>query len=96
MFFRRMNEPPSVSNSNRCPVCNIKLPFSLAMHMVAAHSPNSIENTAETPDVNFRQFQVSAYQQSQPNSASDSRRANHTHKGKSEFVRRKENRRRCS
>ena len=92
MLFRRMNEPPSVTDSTRCPVCNIRLPFSLAMHMVAAHSPNAIENTAGTPEVNFRQFQVSAYQQSQPNSASDSRRANHTQKDKSSPVRRRDRR----
>jgi hypothetical protein len=62
------------------------------MHMVAAHSPNAIENAAETPDANFRHFQVSSYQQSQPNSAADSRRANHDRKGKSGFGRRREKR----
>jgi hypothetical protein len=89
-----MNEPPSAIDSTRCPICDIKLPFSLAMHMLAAHSPNAIENGVETPGANFRYLQVAASQQSMPNSASDIRRANHTHKGKkSKFERRKKKRR---
>ena len=83
-----MNEPPSAIDSTRCPVCDIKLPFSLAMHMLAAHSPNATKNSSETPGVNFRYLHISAYQQSQPNSASDSRRANHTQSAKSKFVKR--------
>ena len=39
MLFRRMNEPPSVSDSTRCPVCNIRLPFSLAMHRRREQTP---------------------------------------------------------
>jgi len=93
MLFRRMNEPPSVFDSTRCPVCNIKLPFSLAMHMVAAHSPNAIENAQKTHAV-FGHVQASAYQQSRSNPPSDSGRAHHMHKVKSEFVGRRERRKR--
>jgi hypothetical protein len=94
MLFRRMNEPPSVSDSTRCPVCNIKLPFSLAMHMVAAHSPNAVEKAEKTPDAVFGHVQASAYHQSRSNPPSDSGRGHHMHKVKSEFVGRRERRKR--
>jgi len=94
MIVHRMNELPSLSDSTRCPVCNIKLPFSLAMHMVAAHSPNAIENAEKTPDAAFGHVQASAYQQSRSNPPSDSGRAHHVHKVKSEFVGRRERRKR--
>jgi hypothetical protein len=94
MIVHRMNELPSVSDSTRCPVCNIKLPFSLAMHMVAAHSANAIENAEKTPDAVFGHVQASAYHHPRPNPPSESRRPNQVHKVKSEFVGRRENRRR--
>src|SRR5579859_6118950 len=65
--FPRMNEPTAVPDSTRCPVCNIKLPFSLAMHMVAAHSSNAIENPEKTPDVAFGHVKASSYHQPRAN-----------------------------
>ncbi len=37
MVSGSVNEPPR-PNSEHCPVCGIKIPFSLAMHMMTAHS----------------------------------------------------------
>jgi hypothetical protein len=88
-----MNESLSVFDSTRCPVCNIKLPFSLAMHMVAAHSSNSIESVEKIADAAFGHVKASAYHHSMPNPTADSKRKNQVHKVKSEFVGRRENRR---
>jgi hypothetical protein len=61
--------------------------------MVAAHSSNAIE-IAETQDVAFGHVKASAYHHTTPNPPSESRRPNQVHKVKSEFVGRRENRRR--
>ena len=83
----RMNDLRPLSGSDRCPVCNVKVPFSLAMHMVAAHSPNAIENAAQSPDVTLREIQASAYLQSHQKDASDVRRPNRPRRGKRDFAR---------
>jgi hypothetical protein len=64
------------------------------MHMVAAHSSNAIESDEKIPDVAFGHVKASAYHQSMPNTPADSKRPNQVHKVKSEFVGRRENRRR--
>ncbi len=42
-----VNEAPTRNESGRCPVCNSKIPFSLALHMQAAHSPEAMRRNAE-------------------------------------------------
>jgi hypothetical protein len=88
-----MNEPPSRSDSKLCPICSAKIPFSLAMHMVAAHSPNAIENTATTPELAFRDAQALAHQHWEPKPVSDSRGPNQTRGGSSKFARKNGRRR---
>ena len=64
------------------------------MHMVAAHSSNAIENVEKIPDVAFGHVKASAYHHSVPNPRADSKTKYQVHKVKSEFVGRRETRRR--
>ena len=41
-----VNERTPRSGFEMCPICTARIPFSLAMHMVAAHSPNAIKTSA--------------------------------------------------
>jgi len=91
MLEHRVNEQAPKSDFKLCPICRARIPFSLAMHMVAAHSPNAIENSAETPDVKFREFQALAHQQSPSNLASESKRSGRSAGARPRFVRRKGN-----
>ena len=85
-----VNEQTPRSDFELCPICTAKVPFSLAMHMVAAHSSNAIETSAETPNVNLRNVQASAHRQSQSKPPWRSKRLNHTRRG---FVRNRVQRR---
>jgi len=76
-----VNEQTPRSDFELCPICTGKVPFSLAMHMVAAHSSNAIETSAETPNVNLRNVQASAHRQSQSKPPWHSKRLNHTRRG---------------
>jgi hypothetical protein len=93
MLSHSMNEPSTRSDSKLCPICKAKIPFSLALHMVAAHSPNALERSVETPDMTFRDAQASALQQSQSRAFSDSTRPPRSARGKSGYERRKGKRR---
>ena len=47
MLRAKMNEPSARPDPKLCPICKSKIPFSLALHMVAAHSPEAKERMAE-------------------------------------------------
>lgn len=87
MVSIRVNERTPRSDFEMCPICTAKIPFSLAMHMVAAHSANAIESSVDSRSATFRDVQASAHGESQ------SKRLNHTGRGKSGFVRNRAERR---
>jgi len=82
---RSVNEPSPRSDSKLCPTCGAKIAFSLALHMMAAHSPEGKARTAETPEETLPYAQVPAHQQSRPRAGSRSKRPNHTRTGRSGF-----------
>jgi len=84
-----VNEQTPRSDFETCPICTARIPFSLAMHMVAAHSANAIESSTDTRSVTFRDVQASAHRQSQSRHSWKSKRLNHTRRGESELVGRK-------
>ena len=85
--LRGMDEPPPLSGPNRCPVCGARIPFSLAQHMVAAHSPGAKARAAELADFPLPGDHGLAHSQPQSKSASERNGANHS-RGKWGFVRR--------
>ena len=85
MLAYSLNEPPPPPDSKLCPVCGAKIPFSLALHMMAAHSPDSKARLTET--------QISAHHQSRSKPRSDPRRPNNTRRRISRFKQKQKNRR---
>src|SRR5208282_3801346 len=69
-----VNEQTPRSSFELCPICTARVPFSLAMHMVAAHSANALENSVDSRSVTFREAQASAHRPSRPRHHSRSKR----------------------
>jgi hypothetical protein len=75
-----LNELSPRSDPKLCPICGAKIPFSLALHMMAAHSPDAKERLTDTPG--SLPCQISAHRQSHLNPRSDS---NNTRRRRSGF-----------
>jgi hypothetical protein len=88
-----VNEPRPLSDSKLCPICRAKVPFSLALHMIAAHSPEAKERSAKALDDTLPNYQVSAHKQAWSEPPSNSRRPNPAHRDKSGFARNRGKRR---
>ena len=89
MLSLSVNEPLPRPDSEHCPICRMKIPFSLALHMAAVHSPEAKRRGAQTAEGALPYGQVVAYQDSRSKSPSGSKRRNHSHRAKSGFTRRK-------
>ena len=89
MLTCSVNEQPPRSGSKICPICKAKIPFSLALHMMAAHSPEAQARSAKALDETLPNHQVPAHQESWSEPPSDAKRPSHRNRGKPGFVRKK-------
>lgn len=84
-----MNEPPPPSGAKLCPICRAKIPFSLALHMQAAHSPEALERNAEAVERELSESPGSAHQPPRSKRPSGAKRGNHPRRGQGGFGRKK-------
>ena len=85
MLNHGMNEASLRSGLKLCPICNARIPFSLALHMMAAHSPQSEERNARVVAGTMADDQDSTHRELSP---SGSNKSKHRHRKKAEFFRR--------
>ena len=88
-----MNEPSARTDSKHCPICRAKIPFSLALHMVAVHSPEAMARNAEAMDTTVPNYDVHAAAQVRQNSAGEGRGPQRPRRGGQTFGRGKGKRR---
>jgi hypothetical protein len=82
-----VNEPAPRSDPKFCPLCGAKIAFSLALHMVAAHSPNSKVRNAESGEQSSPHDQFRPHQQSRSRRQSGTKSQNQARQRRSGFKR---------
>ena len=72
-----MNEPSARSDAKHCPLCGSKIPFSLALHMMAVHSPEAMARTAKAMEEGAPEVERPAPPRARPAGAGDGKGQKH-------------------
>lgn len=74
ILLSTVNEVTTRNEIGRCPICNSKIPFSLALHMQAVHSPDAIRRNAEMLEASLVDQQATGQQTAGSKSQAQGRR----------------------